>query len=212
MKVAANVLRFCFIAFLYCCGTTTFADVLDPIPPQFKTSSDLSGNANSLFTVKKLGAAKTIYGLYLPQLAYTTTDCNSAIVLYTSTNVAGAMYSSRLMPTNESVSVGKNYLYNMLYTAIYYNNQNSFSSSVCTLPGCSWFTDISPPIKWCVYVGAIAPNPPITGTNVAPYGQAISGAGYNYDAVNSYQYIGPISCNDSTLECSLDSAQEQTIP
>jgi hypothetical protein len=115
------------------------------------------------------------------------------------------------MPTNQSVAVGKNYLYNMLYTTIYYYNQLALSPSACTLPGCSWFTDTSP-VKWCVFVGAIAPNPPVAGTNVAPYGQAISGAGYNYDAVNSYQYMGPISCDDSTLECSLDSAQEQPIP
>lgn len=50
-------------------------------------------NASSLSNIilqNKSGAPVTVFGLYVSQLAYTTTDCNSPTSLYPSGNAGGA--------------------------------------------------------------------------------------------------------------------------
>ena len=113
---------------------------------------------------------------------------------------------------NQKIPIGQNFLYHMLYTAIYYNNQPT-PTSPCTLPGCKWFTDTSV-ISWCIFLGALSPAGSNTATtsSVPPYGEAVSGAGYNYNLVTQYSYIGPITCNDQNLTCSVSSAQNVAFP
>jgi len=68
---------------------------LRPANHKLMTARDI--NAYSLSNISlqnKLGTPVTVYALYVPQLSYTSTDCNLATVLYTSTNASGAF----LMP------------------------------------------------------------------------------------------------------------------
>lgn len=51
-----------------------------------------------------------------------------------------------------------------------------------------------------------------TTANVPPMANLVSNTGYNYDLVTQYGYIGPISCDDNTLTCSVYRAQNVAFP
>jgi hypothetical protein len=179
------------------------------------TARDINANSLSNITLQnKLGTPVTVYALYVPQLSYTSTDCNFATVLYTSTNAGGAFLMPVTIKANQKIPIGQNFLYNMLYTAIYYNNQQALSPSPCTLPGCTWGITDTTVYNWCIYLGALSPAGGNTATtsSVPPYGQAVNGAGYNYDLVTQYSYIGPITCSDPNLTCSVTRAQNVAFP
>jgi hypothetical protein len=189
-------------------ASTTEANTL-----KLMTARDVYASSLSNVTLQNnSGTPVTVYALYVPQLSYTNTDCNLATILYTSTNTSGAFLMPVTIMPNQKIPIGQNFLYNMLYTAIYYNNQIS-SPSPCTLPGCTWFTDTSV-IKWCVFLGALSPAASNTATtsSAPPYGETVSGAGYNYDLVTQYSYIGPITCNDQNLTCSVSNTQNVAFP
>lgn len=178
------------------------------------TARDLRASSLSNITLQnKSGAAVTVYGLYVPQLAYTTTDCSGSTALYTPGNAGGAFVMPVSMRANQKLPIGQNFLYNMLYTAIYYANQPSITSP-CTLPGCAWLPTDATVYNWCIYLGALSPAGGNTATNsrVPPFAAAVTGAGYNYDLVTQYAYIGPITCNDQTLTCYVSSAQNVAFP
>jgi hypothetical protein len=162
----------------------------------------------------KSGSPVTVYALYVPQLSYTSTDCNLSTVLYTSTNASGAFLMPVTMMANQKIPIGQNFLYNMLYTAIYYYNQQALTPSPCTLPGCTWGVTDTTVYNWCIFLGALSPASGNTATtsSVPPYAGAVSGAGYNYDLVTQYNSIGPITCNDQNLTCSVSSAQNVAFP
>jgi hypothetical protein len=178
------------------------------------TARDVYASSLSNITLQnKSEAPVNVYALYVPKLSYTDTDCNLATVLYTSTNTGGAFLMPVTIMPNQKIPIGQNFLYNMLYTAIYYNNQTS-SASPCTLPGCTWGATDTTVFKWCVYIGALSPadNNTATTSSAPPYGEAVTGAGYNYDLVTQYSYIGPITCNDQNLTCSVSNAQNVAFP
>ncbi len=185
----------------------------------FSTSKDLAASINeSHFTLQNTGASSaTVYGLYVRQFAYVAEgqSCTSATVMYSSAaNVsAGAMVMPVTIEANTEAAVGENYLYNMIYNATYYHRiVNVISPSGCSLPGCTWGDD-STIYNWCIYVGAIAPVS-VTGgytAKVVPSSSTLSGGSYNYDLISSYEYIGPISCNDQTLTCSVATSQTQSF-
>lgn len=180
---------------------------------KFMTARDIYARSFSNITLQnKSGASATVYALYVPQLGYTTTTCNVATILYTSTNAGGTFSTPVAMTANQKIQIGQNFLYNMLYTAIYYNNQIS-APSPCTLPGCTWLTDASV-VHWCIFLGALSPASSNTSTtsSLPPYANAVSGTGYNYDLVTHYSYVGPITCNDENLTCSVSSAQNVAFP
>ncbi len=169
----------------------------------------------------KTGAPVTAYGLYINQLAFTDskTTCAGATLLYPGAggtpNQAGGAYVTAIPFTpNQKLPLGQNYLYNMIYTAIYYNNQPSCAGtcSPCTLPGCAWFTD-PVPYNWCIYMGVLGPESGnTTSAKVPPYGFPTTDSGYNYNMVTQYEYIGPISCDDQTQTCSVSTAQNVAFP
>ena len=225
-------------------ASITWADNLNPktellANKQLMSARDVVGRSFSNITIQnKTGAPITVYGLYINQLGYNqAANCVSATALYpinvnpdisNPSNLAGGAFVTPIsFMTNQKLPIGQNYLYNMLYTAIYYNNQlpncthDTTSAppdvcSPCTLPGCTWFTDINiyPAENWCIYLGVLSPakNNTASASNVPPYGYAVRGAGYNYDLVTQYNYIGPITCDDRTLTCSVATTQNVPFP
>ena len=143
------------------------------------TARDINAYSLSNITLQnKLGAPVTVYALYVPQLSYTSTDCNLATVLYTSTNASGAFLMPVTIMANQKIPIGQNFLYNMLYTAIYYNNQQLLTASPCTLPGCTWGVTDTTVYNWCIFLGALSPASGNTATtsSLPPYAEAVSGA------------------------------------
>lgn len=184
------------------------------------TSRDLlnTESASNISLQNNRNSAVTVYGLYVNQYAYVTPgqSCASATVIYPSTNnvTAGAFVMPTVINAGGKAGIGSNYLYNMLYEAIYYENIIIPSSPPgCALPGCTWGSDTSK-YNWCIYVGALAPVSTTSGytANVPPSTDSASSPGlYNYNLVNSYVYVGPISCNDKTQTCTTSSQQTQSF-
>lgn len=185
----------------------------------FSTARDISTSpSESHVKLHNTAATSTVvYGVYIRQFAYVTPgqSCISPTAIYSSTinTAAGAMVMPVTIGANSEVSIGANYLYNMIYNAMYYVQVvNPSSPPGCALPGCTWGSDLTA-YNWCIYVGVIAP---VTVTasytsKVVPSTTTVSGGGYNYNRVSDYHYIGPITCNDQTLTCSLSTAQVQSF-
>lgn len=170
---------------------------------------NLQNNSNS---------AVTVYGLYVRQFSFVNPGdtCAHATVMYPTAlaneNTTGGAF---LMPTvinaHNSVVVGNNYLYNMIYEAIYY--LSIIGTTKCLLPGCTWPTDTTT-YNWCIYLGALAPVTTSDGytANVPPEAYAASnGLVYDYNLVSNYIYLGPISCDDQTLSCTVVTQQTQSF-
>lgn len=187
----------------------------------FKTPRDLLNNNASTSNINlqnNRSLTATVYGLYVRQYAYVTPgqSCNNATVIYSATNntTAGAFVMPTVISPGRGAAVGSNYLYNMLYETIYYENIIITGSPPgCALPGCTWGTD-STKYNWCIYLGALAPVSTSSGytANVPPSSDAASSAGlYDYNLINNYIYLGPISCDDQTLTCRTATQQTQSF-
>ena len=214
------------ILLLLFCSSMVKADNINPhqsplTEPQLMTSRDVITHSFSNITIQnKTGAAATVYGLYINQFAAaasSSSDCTSPSILYlTYPNIlaGGAFVAPVTLTNNQKAPIGKNYLYNMIFSAIYFGNQTN-PTMPCTLPGCSWFSpdNSNPNDRWCIYLGLLAPSQGNASTaNVPPYGYLVSGPGYNYDLVTNYGYIGPIRCDDRTLTCSVSRPQTVAFP
>lgn len=196
------------------------------IEQNLMTVRDIKDNSFSNITIQnKAGKAITVYGLYVNQFADNTPlphDCRTPRTLYVvyPSVAAGAFVSPIALTNNQKIPIGKNYLYNMIYTAIYYGNQTTSGAQMpCTLPGCSWpGNGSSVPAdqtgdEWCIFLGILAPAAGnSTTSSVPPMANLVRGTGYNYDLVTQYGYIGPISCDDQTLTCSVSRAQNVAFP
>lgn len=189
-------------------ANTNFSSALD------FTSSVSSSNLK----LKNKGThSKTVYGLYVRQFSYVTPgqSCSSAVPMYSSsqnTN-AGAMVMPVTIDANADVTIGANYLYNMIYNAIYYIQIIVPSSPPgCALPGCTWGSDTTI-YNWCIYLGAMAPVSATSNytSKVAPATTSVSASEYNYDLISNYVYLGPISCDDRALTCSVSTSQTQSF-
>lgn len=187
----------------------------------FMTSRDLLNSddaASNISLQNNRNSATTVYGLYVLQYAYVIPgqSCNDATIIYSATGniTAGAFLMPTVINPETRAAVGSNYLYNMLYEAIYYENIIIPSSPPgCALPGCTWGSDTTQ-YNWCIYLGALAPVSTSSGytSNVPPSADLASSAGlYNYNLISDYIYIGPIACNDRTLRCSTASQQTQAF-
>lgn len=143
-------------------------------------------------------------------------------------NAFGAFVQPITFGASQTLRLGQNFLYNMLYNGIY-GIKNTAGSSPCELPGCSWPGD-DPTIQgWCITLNVMSRESSYTfshyanGTNplanVVPAGQAGVSNPFNYkfDLKNPATLgagaacIGPIKCNDKTLTCSVTSPQNQTF-
>ena len=193
------------------------------------TAQDLAKNGSSnLNLTNHTGEALTVYGVYLYGVAFITPglDCTNGIAGHSNATIQPFM-SGLITPiqftAGQSVPIGQNYLYNMIYTWIYF--YTSLPSPLgCSLPGCTWTSDT--PHNWCVQLGAISPDAPYTYTdnnsNVMPLGwpptliDPIVDIAYNYNLIpnNSpaYIWLGPFTCDDQTLTCTTPAPQYQPFP
>lgn len=197
----------------------------------FLTTRDLlSNDASSNITLhNSRSSAVTVYGLYVRQFAWVNPgeSCDHATEIYPnqadvspspfSANItAGAVVMPTMIKAGQSAIIGGNYLYNMIYGANYYvRNVVASSPPGCAAPGCTWGSDSST-YHWCIYLGAMAPVSVSAGytANVPPAVEAASsGSSYDYNLISTsgYAYLGPISCNDQTLTCSVSSRQTQAF-
>ncbi len=191
---------------------------------QFITSRDLSNSNQSSSNISlknNRNSAVTVYGLYVRQYAYVAAgqSCDSSTVIFpidvaTNNITAGAFVMPTVIGPGRKAIVGSNYLYNMIYGAIFYENIIiPLSPPGCALPGCTWGSD-STQYHWCIYLGALAPVSTSPGytSNVPPSTGLASNTGlYNYNLTSNYSYIGPISCDDRALTCTAASQQTQTF-
>lgn len=187
--------------------------------PEFMTPRDLL-SANSVSNINlrnSRSSAVTVYGLYVRQFSYVasgSTSCSGATPMYSSSQntTAGSFVTPTVINAGKSAALGSNYLYNMLFQAIYYISIN-FPNAACELPGCTWGSD--PTIyNWCIFLGALAPVVTTAGytANVPPSADvASSGASYDYNLISSYVSLGPIACNDQTLTCTVATQQTQSF-
>ena len=190
------------------------------------TAQDMASNAVSNLNLKNnTGKPITVYGLYLYGVAFITPglNCQNGIG-HAGENyrqyqgMAGGAATSVSFGVGQSVPVGQNYLYNMLYTYLYWTVQAGYAPT-CALPGCSWSTDTTQ-YNWCFKLGAVSPDATYTYTpypsNTIPYAWPANdvGDGYDYDLIpniDDYTWIGPFTCNDKTLTCSTPVPQNQSF-
>lgn len=193
----------------------------------FLTPRDLmyDDTDSNLILHNNSNSSTTVYGLYVRQFAYVTPGaitCNDATVMYptndtsTENQTAGAVVMQVVIPEGGSAVIGANYLYNMIYQASYYkNNLLPHSPPGCALPGCTWGDDTAV-YNWCIYLGALTPVVTSEGytANVPPSAVSASAVGYDYNLIGAshYQYLGPITCDDQTLTCSVATPQTQSFP
>ncbi|OFZ31289.1 MAG: hypothetical protein A2622_01485 [Bdellovibrionales bacterium RIFCSPHIGHO2_01_FULL_40_29] len=205
--------------------------------PPLKSKSSLTKNVN-FFSASDLNitqvksnikvkngnfSSQNIYGLYVRQLAQVPVGqpCTSASIIYPNTgagaasNTAVGTFVMRVIidPSHEA-EVGANFLYNMIYNTSQYI-QTTYPSSPpgCSLPGCTWGSDTTL-YNWCIHLGVIAPvsiSSGFTTSNIVPSTKLASTTDYNYNLASSYEYLGPISCDDQQLTCSVASSQIQSF-
>ncbi len=109
-------------------GFMTARDLLNRTSNEATSNLSLQNNRNS---------ATTVYGLYVRQYAYVLPgqSCDNATIIYPANNniTAGAFLMPTVINPEKKAIIGGNYLYNMLYEAIYYENIIIPSSP----PGCA---------------------------------------------------------------------------
>lgn len=190
-------------------GLMTSRDLLNTNRNESISNISLQNNRNS---------ATTVYGLYVRQYAYALPgeSCDNAIIIYPATNnlTAGAFLTPTVINPGKKAPIGSNYLYNMLYQAIYYENIIIPSSPPgCALPGCTWGSDTTQ-YNWCIYLGALSPVSTSSGytSTIPPSTDSASSNGlYNYNLISNYISLGPIACNDRTLTCIAANQQVQAF-
>jgi hypothetical protein len=198
--------------------TTAFAKASahEFMTPRDLTINDSTSNINLRNNSR---TATTAYGLYIRQLSYVTPgeSCENATIIYPTGSIppnitVGAVLMPTVINPRKDAAIGKNYLYNMLFQANYYVNiQYSSSPPGCALPGCTWGADTTV-YNWCIHLGALAPVSTTAGytASVAPSTELASSPGlYDYNLVSDYVLLGPISCNDQTLTCTVATPQTQ---
>lgn len=185
---------------------------------EFMTPRDLLlDNATSNINLRNnKSTAVATYGIYVRQFAYVAPggSCNNPLgVMYASTDnvTAGSLVMPITIDPGKSVAIGSNYLYNMIFEALYYVILGS-TPPVCQLPGCTWGTD-SAIYNWCIYLGALAPVsvPSFMTSNVPPSTFSASGVGFDYNLINNFVTLGPISCDDKALTCTTSTQQTQPL-
>ena len=212
-------MRFILFFILFLFSSCLFAAVTLSAQHDLVTPRDVIQDTTSNVVLQNSSnAAVTVYGVYVRQYADVASgsNCDSPTVLYSTTEnkSAGAVLMPTVINAHKSAAIGANYLYNMIYQAIYYQLILSVPGG-CQLPGCTWGTD-STIFNWCIYLGALAPSssnsPSYANAYTPPSTDTTSSTGvYNYNLVTSYHYIGPISFIDQTLTCTVSTQQTQSF-
>jgi hypothetical protein len=194
------------------------------------TAQDTRSSAFSNITITNQAAqAISAAGLFIA--SFDVNDCSSCFgSVVSGDNVGGVIVSPVTFNINQTVPIGQNYLYNMLYNGIYYI-KNTAGSSPCALPGCSWPGDDPNVRGWCVSMNVISRNSNYTysnytnGNNPPANVPAYAAAGnsppstfnYKYDLINPNTLgignacFGPIVCDDKTLTCKVNTPQDASF-
>lgn len=208
--------------------TSAYAKNPDSNNYAFMTASDIQSTGLSNITItNQINASITVSGLFIA--SFDVNDCSACFGnVVSGDNLGGAVVSPLTFKANQTLPIGQNYLYNMLYNGIYYI-KNTVGSSPCALPGCSWPGD-DPNIRgWCVTINVISPNSSYTysnytnGSNSPANAPAYSAAGnsipfdYKYDLIDPGRLgagnacLGLITCNDQTLTCKVVTPQNESF-
>jgi hypothetical protein len=219
---------------LWVCGTSVIlsmhAQSDDAGAYTLMTAQDIRNNALSNITLSnQTSQTVTVNGLFIVSVDTAAGSDNCSVCsggVIGGDNMSGAVASSVVLPVNKSAAIGQNYLYNMIYNEMYFIRANI--GSVCALPGCSWPGD-TPNTQWCVGINAASLNSNYTynptykngstAAAVPAYGSAglSSPYNYNYDLINPNTLgvgtacLGPITCNDQTLTCSVSTPQSEAF-
>lgn len=208
--------------------TSAHAKNKDPNAYALMTARDMQGFSLSNITITNRTAAPiAVSGLFIA--SYDVNDCSACFGgIVAGDNLGGVVVSPVTFNTNQSLAIGQNFLYNMLYNGIYYI-KNTAGSSPCSLPGCSWPGDDSSVHGWCISINVVSVNSSYTfsnytnGTNPPANAPAYSSAGnsnpfnYKYDLIDPSTLgtgnacLGPITCNDKTLTCQVATAQNESF-
>lgn len=192
------------------------------------TARDIQGSGLSNITLaNRTDAPLSVSGLFIA--SFDINDCSSCFGnVVSGDNLGGAVVSSLTFKKNQSIPIGQNFLYNMIYNGIYYI-KTTVGSSPCSLPGCSWPGDDPNVRGWCISINAVSPDTSYTYShftngsnrpaNVPAYAQAGNSTPFNYkyDLINPNTLgtgaacLGPISCNDKTLTCQVATAQSESL-
>lgn len=198
--------------------------------PLMTTQDAANNSVSNLNLTNHTGTSLVVYGVYLYGVASIepTLNCQTDVNQNNGTQnqfMAGTAVAPVPFAAGQSIAIGQNYLYNMIYNWIYWwETQNG--DPACKLPGCTWPGDNN--TVWCLQVGAISPNSYYTSspyqTNVVPFSWATTSIvdAYNYDLIpydpnipndqdRVYSWIGPVTCNDQTLTCSTPAPQYQLV-
>lgn len=200
-------------------------------PPAFRTQQLMTGqdviNASySNISIKNATTSSvTASGIFIA--GYDTNDCSVCTgTIVGGNNAIGALVEPVTFEAGQSIQIGQNYLYNLIYNGLYGVQQ--VIGSPCQLPGCSWPGDSTGITGWCLSINLMSRTTSYTSSsytngtdaaaNVVPFSQAVSSAPfhYNYDLIDPNTLtvgtacLGPVVCNDQTLTCTVSSAQ--TLP
>lgn len=215
VKTLGILLLLIFISPVFAANTTSKTVLSNFMSPRDLLQQDVNSNI-SLHNNRR--SPVNIFGLYVRQYAYVTPgqSCDKATIIYPSTlnTTAGAFVMPIMVRGGQGAAIGSNYLYNMIYQAIYYENIIiPVSPPGCALPGCTWGSDTTI-YNWCIHLGALSPVATSAGytSNVPPSTDAASTAGlYDYNLVTNHIDLGPISCNDQTQTCTDANQQSQSF-
>ncbi len=202
-------------------------------PPPFSTEAlmtaqDVVNSASSNISITNAtGASVTGHGLYIA--AFDINDCSSCYgSVVSGNNAGGVMVQPVSFSSGQSINVGQNYLYNLIYNGIYFIKTIA-GSTPCGLPGCSWPGDAPDVAGWCLSIGVMSLDSSYTSStyingahspaSVVPYGAAVTSNpfGYNYDLIDpstlgvGNSCLGPIVCDDQTLTCTVSTPQSQSF-
>lgn len=204
--------------------TNVYAKTLDTSAYSLMTATDMKANISSNITiVNRTGQAIPSAGLFIAAVDSAANSDNCSVctgAIIGGDNLMGAVLSPVDFKVNAAAPIGQNYLYNMIYNAIYFINKNALSP--CALPGCSWPSDT--PTQWCLSFNAISRHASYTFSthstaNSPPYGEGGNSIPfeYKYDLFNPNQIatgnpcIGPVTCNDKTLTCTVSTPQSASF-
>lgn len=208
--------------------TNVYAENKDPNAYALMTARDMKNAGLSNITIAN-HTAETITASGLFIASFDVNDCSACFGgIVSGDNLGGAVMSPVTFKPNQSIPIGQNFLYNMIYNGIYYI-KNTAGSSPCSLPGCSWPGDDQNVRGWCITMNITSPNSSYTnshytnGSNPPANAPAYSQAGnstpfnYKYDLIDPSTLgignvcLGPITCDDKTLTCQVATAQSESF-
>lgn len=196
------------------------------------TARDVQNNTLSNVTITdNAGQTVPVAGIFIPNFtASENNTCSSCIDSYGSNSLGGTVISPVTFASGQKLSIGQNYLYNMIYNLISsYNTSGSGGTLACSLPGCSWPRDTL--VTWCININIISqhssytynhgyvksPYPPANAPAYSADGSA-SAYNYNYDLIDPNTLgttpglcLGPVTCNDKTLTCKVSTPQNESF-